>query len=291
VSIQSDDGSERHRPSGDVLAELTVSPGNPEGHWTTYEAWTFPEPATLTAGELYHVVFENPDPEPEANYVSINELFVWEPEPGPRQLAIDDDYAVLYDEGEGWDLQERETADMDLVYADGTRDGLGYIHNMCDRYGVISAPDQLVRERFTVSGGDRSVEAVSIRLKRVSGPDPLVIQLEDGDGEVIETHEVQADDIPQAEPACSEGGATWVTVDFEVPVLLEDGATYHLTLEGTGRQSQYTAEPIREGTVEGLLSYRFTDGEAERSTDGGATWSPLYPWAPVDLQFSFRPAE
>jgi hypothetical protein len=292
VSLRPDDGSRRHRPADEVLASVTVRPGNPEGHWTTYEAWMFPEPVSLTAGELYHIVFENLDPAPEDNYVSVNELFVWESDPvdGRRQPALYDDYAVLYDQGEGWELEDLRTADMDLVYADGSHDGQGYIDNMCDRYGVISGPDQMVRERFTVSGGDRSVGAVSIRLKRTSGPDPLTIHLEHEDGTLIESHEVPADLVATAEPACIDGGgSTWVTVEYEAPVLLEEGSTYDLRLT-TDRQSQYTAEPIREGTIEGLESYRFTDGEAERSTDGGATWSALYPWAPVDLQFYFRPA-
>ncbi len=37
-------------------------------------------------------------------------------------------------------------------------------------------------------------------------------------------------------------------------------------------------------------SYRFIDGAAERSSDGGSSWSALYPWSPVDLQFYFVPA-
>jgi hypothetical protein len=39
-----------------------------------------------------------------------------------------------------------------------------------------------------------------------------------------------------------------------------------------------------------MLSYRFIDGGAERSTDGGSAWAPLYPHSPVDLQFHLQPA-
>jgi hypothetical protein len=78
-------------------------------------------------------------------------------------------------------------------------------------------------------------------------------------------------------------------VTLEPPLLLEEGVTYDLRL-ATGRASQYTADPVREATDQGMLSYRFIDGGAERSTDGGFTWSPLYPHSPVDLQFYFQPA-
>ncbi len=207
VSIQTDDGRSGHRPSGEVLAEVTVQPGNPDGDWTTYEAWAFPEPATLTAGELYHVVFENPDPTPADDYISINEIFMWQPDE-PRQPALLDEYAVLYDEGDGWKLQRTATADMDLSYADGTHDGVAYIHNMCDRYGVIAAPDQLVRERFTVSGGDRLVDAVAVRLKRTSGDEALNVSVERDDGTVLASVDVPAEAVPRADPAVARARPT-----------------------------------------------------------------------------------
>jgi hypothetical protein len=288
ISIQADDGSRAHLPSGEVLAEVEVEPGNPEGDWTTYEAWDFPEPATLTAGELYHVVFENRAPDPAEDYISINEIFMFQPTE-PRQPALLDEYAVLYDRGDGWELELTATADMDLSYADGTHDGVAYIQNMCDRYGVIAGPDALVRERFTVTGGDRFVGTVAVRLKRTSGDDPLVISVQADDGTVLAESTVAAASVPQAEPGCSEETATWIEVSLEPPVLLEEGATYDLRL-ATGRASQYTAEPIREGTDEVMLSYRFIDGGAERSTDGGSAWAPLYPHSPVDLQFHLQPA-
>ncbi len=288
ISLQTDDGSRAHRPSGEILAEVTVQPGNPEGEWTTYEAWAFPEPAEVAAGELYHVVFENTAATPGDDYISINEIFVWEPDE-PRQPALLDEYAVLYDEGDGWKLERNATADMDLSYADGSHDGVAYIHNMCDRYGVIAGPDQLVRERFTVSGGDRVVDGVAVRLKRTSGSDDLVISVERDDGTILEELAVPAAEVPQADPGCADSQADWVTVSLTAPLTLEDGETYDLRLS-TGIGSQYTAEPIREATDQGMSSYRFIDGGAERSTDGGSSWSALYPWSPVDLQFYFQPA-
>ena len=55
-----------------------MSPGNPPGHWTTYAAYAFPEPARLQEGQLYHIVFTNTDAAPDRDYISVNELFSWE---------------------------------------------------------------------------------------------------------------------------------------------------------------------------------------------------------------------
>ena len=65
ISIQKDDGSSNHHPSGTALASTTVS-GNGLGAFPTID---FAAPASLTAGQLYHVVFKNTDPSPTVNFV------------------------------------------------------------------------------------------------------------------------------------------------------------------------------------------------------------------------------
>jgi hypothetical protein len=177
---------------------------------------------------------------------------------------------------------------MDLEYADGTRDGVGYIENMCALYGTISGASDMVRERFTVSGGDRQVGEVWVRVKRTFGTGPLELRLERADGSVLDVVEIPADVVPIAEPGCTEGGAAWVGASLAMPQVLEDGSRYRLVL-ATDEETQYTADPIREGTDFGFRSYRFTDGDAQRTTDGGATWVAMYEWSPVDLQFYFAP--
>jgi hypothetical protein len=62
-------------PSGTILASINFTPGNPNGGGT--EKQDFPTPATLTTGTLYHIVWENMDSNPTANYISINEVFTF----------------------------------------------------------------------------------------------------------------------------------------------------------------------------------------------------------------------
>ena len=215
MSVQADDGSARHLPSGRVLAALTVRPGNPGGHWTTYRRFVFPEPATLSKGRIYHIVFSNVSSAPGSNYISVNELFTFEPQRHPGLSPV---YAVLYASGGGWELQDRNTADMDLTYADGRHDGQAYIENMCLLFGVVSGSSHSVRERFTVSAASRTVRRVWVRVKRAYGASPLRVRLERADGTVISAASVTADRVPTSAPGCTRGGAVWVSATFASPV-------------------------------------------------------------------------
>jgi hypothetical protein len=145
----------------------------------------------------------------------------------------------------------------------------------------------MVRQTVRVTGGDRSVAAVSVRLKRTFGDEPITADLVRADGTSLASEEVRAQDVPVAAAGCTEGGADWVTFRYPQPILLDDGSLYELRLR-TGTRTQYTADPIREGTDQGMVSYRFTDGGAQASVDGGRSWADLYAHSPVDLQFYFE---
>ena len=104
--------------------------------------------------------------------------------------------------------------------------------------------------------------------------------------------------IPASAPA-STGGApgredfdddvseVWVTATFPEPQTLRGGVGYNLVLS-TDADTEYSSIPLREGTVERLESYRFVDGDAQQTYDGGAVWTELFDLAPADLQFFFR---
>jgi len=290
VSIQTDNGGV---PSGIILASTTFSPGNPSGNWEVWPLETFPTSATLTAGQVYEIVFDNVDPAPNTNWISINALWTTGPVQTPRQPMFSDDYAVLYASPTTWVLTTGDSPIMDLAYANGTHDGMNYIGAMAANYGSISGPSNLVREHFTVSGGNRTVGSASVKVKRIRGTSPLTIQLETGDGTLIESGLVSASVIPLGNLPASDGrasilgGNTWAEVTFLSPHVLANGATYNLVLS-TASDTQYVAVPVQEGTDKGLLSYRFTDGDGQRTTNGGSTWANLYLWGYTDLQFYLR---
>jgi len=281
ITVRPDDGS--GPPSSTVLAAIDYKPGNAGGSWTTYLALSFPTPATLTKGATYQIVFQNTDPDPDVNYISVNELLVYNGILSPRQpLFADSAYAVL---AKGR-VEGEYTAVMDLTYANGVHDGMGYVEAMIARFGVVSGTDKMVREHFTVSADSRLVSSASVRVRRTSGSSPLIVTLETDDGVAIESVSVPAASIAVSAPGGDDGGAVWVTATFTSTHVLIAGTTYDLRLSTAG-DTEYTTVPLREGTDKGFGSAVFGDGSGQRTTNG-RDWSNLYDASPVDLQFVFR---
>ena len=296
ISVRPDDGT--GRPAATRLSSLTYVPGNASGDWTTYRNLSFSSPALLTAGEIYFVVFENTDSAPLTNYISVNELAVLGGLSSPRQPTFaDSDHGVLYTRNGSWYLDGAYTAVMDLTYANGRTDGQGYIEAMIAMYGLVNGADNMVRERFTVTGGDRVITSASVRIKRTAGTSPLTLRLETNAGTLIDSAVVPADAVPLSSMGGKMLGSAWVTAFFGTTHRLIDGTTYHLELV-TAADTTYAMVPLREGTDSGEIggpgqptgfrSTRFTDGDGQKTTDGGSTWSNLYLWSPVDLQFYFK---
>jgi hypothetical protein len=285
ASIQSDDNG---IPSGTVLASVTWSPGNPVGAWEVWPQHTFDAPASLTAGTRYHLVFENVGTDPVANYISLNMLFTFGPTTTRRYAAYSEDFAALYAMPSTWKLEPDFLPIFDLTYADGGHDGQAYIGTLWDEYGLVNGAASMVRERFTVSGDDRMVTTAHVRLKRTSGTGALIVRLEKGDGTLIESVSVPSSAIAVGQipdgSASSLAGDTWVTAPFAASHVLTTGQTYNLRLS-TDAGTTYTVVPIQEGGSAGLLSRRFTDGDGQRTTDGGTSWSNLYSHDSVDVQF------
>lgn len=281
ISIQADANG---APSGTVLGSVDYTPGNPSQAWAKYDELFLPVPVPVTKGTLYDVVFENTDADPEANYISVNELFVYGPTLAPRQPGLADaDYAVLYATPNDWQIQDNYTADMDITYADGSHDGVSYVQNMTEYFGTVSGAAS-VREHFTVVGNGRIVSSASVRVRRASGSDPLVISIRAGDA-VVASGEVPAADIPISAAGGDNGGSVWASVTFPT-LTLTAGTTYDLVLT-TAAASTYTAAPIREGTDVGMESAAFREGTGQGSSDG-SRWTDLFDKSPVDLQFYFR---
>jgi hypothetical protein len=285
ISVQTDDGT--GRPSGAVLASVSYVPGNPAGAWTRFDRVAFPSPPTLTKGQLYDIVFENTDAHPRSNYSSVNETFVYGPVLNPRQPAFADaDYAVLTTDSGAWQVAGQYTADMDLDYADGSHDGNGYYQVDIGSYATISGGSDLARERFTVSGTDRTVTSASIRVRRSAGASPLVVQLASSSGAIIDSVNIPASSVPASAPGGDTSGQVWITATFAGSHVLTSGSTYDLRLS-TASGTTYTATPVREGSDIGFGSFVFRDGSAQHTTNG-STWTELYLWGALDFQFYLK---
>jgi hypothetical protein len=255
VSIQTDDGSSSHNPSGQKLtSSLLNDPDSVPTPTRYFPTFTFSAPASVTAGELYHIVFENTDPNPSVNFVSVDALYQ-AAAPTPSQPTMSDtDCAVLlfsaYSDGTVWKPRQGYTPVVQMDFEDGFTQGFGYMEVWVGTPETISGTAS-VRETFTVSGASDTVSSVAVRVARM-----------------------------------------WVSYKFSSPHTLTVGQSYHLVLQSPS-STVYQAYPIRKGSDYGYNSTTFfPDGFAQFLQSG--TWVGWTQWGVADrtdgdLQFYFAP--
>jgi hypothetical protein len=292
VTVQTDDGTTAHAPSGTVLATTSITPGNPIsiGYLPLI---SFPSPATLTAGQLYHVVFRNIDPNPAANFVSLDGVFMYQPTSPRQPLFSDVDWGQPLKTGSGaWADRSNTVPIAALTYANGVTQGLGYMEVWVVNYKSISGV-AMAREAFTVSGGDKTVSTVSVRLMRISGTSPLTVRLETSDGTLVEQGTIPSSAIPIGTPGDhgGTGHAAWATFTFLASHVLTNGQSYNLVLSAPA-DTVYSIFVIRKGVDYSFpASTYFADGYAQYNPGTGwvgFTDEDGEPDIQSDLQFFFR---
>lgn len=273
ITLQMDDGTAGHYPSGTVLASASFVPLNIAGYWPVL-TWT--SPPTLTAGTLYHIVFRNTDRDPATNFTSVNNLWVARADTPRQPKYPDTDWAETVRESSSstWWTRPDYTPTLGLSYANGVTDGVGYTY--IGQAATISGRLR-VRESFTISGANRSISGVGVRLKLVSGIDPLTVRLETSGGAEIETVTIPA----------SAATGTWAAAPFLAPITLTSGSSYNLVLTTPGTSS-YSIQSSYQGTIYGSWkpATYFADGRAQLDTGGG--WANWAGGSDQDLQFYLR---
>ena len=266
ITVQTDDGSSAHRPSGVVLATTTYTPGSTVAN-SGLPQISFSSPAQLVDGQLYHVVFRDVDASPTSNYISVDGLFTFgDPSPWQPRYSNTDWANLVYFQGAWSDDrgagQGVITPIMALSYSNGVVDGQGYMEVWVSLPKTISGSDK-VRETFTVSGSSRTVSSASVRVRRDSGTSPLTVRLETSSGTLVAQGTVSAGLIPTG----SHPG--WGTAVFGSTVTLSAGKSYNLVLEAPSGTS-YDAFVIREGAKWGFpADTYFADGTAQYTTGSG----------------------
>ncbi|MGH9681615.1 MAG: putative Ig domain-containing protein, partial [Candidatus Acidiferrales bacterium] len=96
VSIEPDDGTAAHAPSGTQLATTELAkPLAETGTARYFPVLSFAVHLTITAGELYHIVFKNVDLNPLFNFISVDSLYNRYPSTPNQPTVSDLDSAVL----------------------------------------------------------------------------------------------------------------------------------------------------------------------------------------------------
>jgi hypothetical protein len=293
ITIQPDDDSSIHAPSGRTLASTSIRPGNPISIGPL-PSITFATPAITTAGRLYHVVFRNTDPMPTINYISLDGIYMYQPT-SPRQPRFSDvDWGQPTRDGSGpWADQDRTVPILQLEYANGTVQGEGHIQVWVGSPKDISG-GAVAREAFVVTGSSRTVSSVAVRLTRVSGTGPLTVRLETTDGSLVDQGTILATAIPIGIPGShpGPGQATWATCTFAAPRTLTSGEGYNLVLSAPA-DAIYSIFVLRKGRDYGFSpATYFGDGHAQYNPGSGWMFFDQTGGTPNtdegDLQFYFR---
>lgn len=276
ISIRKDDGTSSHRPSSRSLTSATVV-GSSLGSFPVIK---FAAPAALSRGQLYHVVFRNVDPSPRANFISVDALMVGSGIVGKRQPKYSDlDWAQLINTGSGWKVRSQYTPILQLQYSNHAVEGVGYMEAWVGDPKTIGGASK-VREVFTVSGGDRPIDSVSVRVRRTAGLGALSVRIETAGGTLIQSGTIRAGPTSMA----------WRTLSFSRLRTLQSGATYNLILAAPAGTT-YTTYAVRQGTTYGFhRSTYFAGGRMQYTTGSG--WVNTESWGNAstegDLQFYFH---
>lgn len=274
ISIQTDSGG---MPSGTMLAYYDHTPGATSD---TFPLTTFSSPPSLTAGTVYHVVFDNLDASPTTNFISVDFVLQYNPRPDPLQPKFSKDFAVCYQSATtpAWTEWSGYTPLLQLNYDGGDVQGQSYMQIDISNDRIIEGANNMVREVFTVSGGNKTVSGAYVRVNRTSGTEDLTLTLETSGGTAIDTVTVPAADVQVVSPTASNSSkGVWVGGLFSGGALtLSDATTYRLKLS-TGSSTQYWLDQIQQGSAgQGFdqTTLAFGDGYGQYTTNG-STWTDM----------------
>lgn len=285
MELKADDGSSSHVPAGPSLATAIITDplnsssaypiyGDTAGSFRVIPASSWSASPILTAGSLYHMVFTNTysgsDPWWNYDYVSLDSLYIATPNRQPG--ATDTDLALLYqDPGNDW-IEDAQTPSFQVNYADGSTQGLGYVDTRVGSAKSIAGSNQ-ARETFTVSGGDRVLSTVWVRLARASTlpSGSLTLRLETSTHTLIDQCAI--------DPTAVGTTHQWVSCALSSLPTIQNGLTYNLVLLAPAGAGTFIIYPLEKGSTSYGFdpSVCFGDGHADYSSDGGSTWPTVIP--------------
>jgi len=264
----------------------------------------FDPPARLEKDKVYHIKFSNPHVEHLTDFVSINSSLVAVYQGDCIQPGIPsyDLATTISSHNEKWSIRKDNVPGMrglftpiyQLHFTDGDSQGQSYQYgaDLADRDG-IDRPEAVdidyseakkVRQVIKVTSGDKVVEEVFVRLKKVGAPSTLSMQL-------IEKRWFRRDRVIKAiaiQPSQISAKYSWV--GGGLPVTLKKGKSYYLLLEENAgsNKGHYRTFSIYDGTYHNFTT-GFTDGHSEYM-GGSGPWKnlPENDSKEFDLQFYFK---
>lgn len=292
IRLCADDGTVNHYPNtGSVLATSdTFSPSSLAGWPATatganFQLMNFATPAQVTKGTLYHLVFDNTDASPAANFVSMNSIQqAGLVSPQFRRWATDAEMGLMYNGsgagGTGGVWAKRSLSNSlapihEIRYKDGSCYGFGIMESWDSGGGQTCSGAQQLRQAF-VPSMYCSIKNGYLFCWKSAGNGALTVTLKDDAG-------IQLGSATIADPGNNTEAE--FAFDFGRRIDLTPGRAYFLVLSSS---ATWSFVPVRHGST-----YAFTQGSnlvnclgggCQISTDSGATWSGVTYSAVTDRQ-------
>lgn|GEM_PF-4747468 len=224
-SLQSDDGSAAHNPSGLKLASsahIFGGPPEPNGSGGLYEGNAppsgapgaiygcdetddanfrqvcFARPVAVTAGEIYHLVADNTGRNPDTDFVSMDDILTRN-DTGDRDVhapVYDDlDFRVSYRYNGEWIHRKEFVAIVEYQFDDGTSWGIGYMEVSptkdapAERASKWLSPEQDIRQTFTPES-NFTAQKLNVAAMHYSGANTIDASIVDSSGTVLWTGQI-----------------------------------------------------------------------------------------------------
>ena len=288
ITVLPDDGRDAHLPdfTAQPLATTTYVPGLA----SEAAASLLPEiafessPAPLTAGALYHVLLQNIDPNPAANFISSNNAAVVKELGQPSRWLNTTDWSTLSgsrsagskgawqwknftSEGSG---ANRMSPIMQLTTTGGATQGVADIASgSVDPQRTYEASSgRPIRERFTPST-DKRVSGLSVATAATAAGTLRWRLLHDG-SELASGRMSQPTANAGTYPVANYEviSFTWYDVPLATPVALTAGNAYDLELTPEG-SSRWKFAAHQNGLSQGFTwPAAFTESQAQHLRDG-----------------------
>jgi hypothetical protein len=278
IELRTDDGTPNHLPSNIVLAsfehavnadQLTrkADPifGILDSGGTSFNKIYFSNPANLTAGQLYHIVFTNTSPQSASNWYSMDCIYNHSTVTPVQAAYSDTDLAVVtHGPGNSWrNPNAHYTPIYSLYWTDGYVQGQPYLQvgYVLGRMGFpIYGASHKIRQPF-VPSDNQIVSAVNACVHRVGSPNALTITLQDSNLNTIATGKVPASKFPTS----GIHNIRWGKVHFASPITLQKGVKYYVEVSTSGGDA---SNCYRCWSAENGKNYGFDSSAADGFKDG-----------------------
>lgn len=308
LTLQSDDGTSAHLPSGSVLATANVPEEWRGGYGqnayvpmligNTYVNFQWVQPVNVTAGTIYHIVLKNLRPPtlcPDTTGLTVAEAKLCDRDRGvqgtngiytfktpniPAGPYYSNHGVLLRDTpGGSWVTVENVQPWYRITYTDGEAYGNFYTYVESRGQERRIGGGSSVRQRFTVQGTDRTVTGLWIRVGRCSSnSDDLTLTLAGGSlAPQITT--LAATEVPLS-TACTTytaaylaGPIDWYYLPLSTPQILEAGTEYTVTMTSSSNGNYFTNAGFQFNSSNTPITNAWTNAYAEYSS--GSTWLPF----------------